>query len=214
MRVELRAAEPREMLEASADSGRVEAREKLRGRALDGGRVIRSGAFSQNQSARGGQAAVDHRSQVHVEAETPERSPREISRRPRQPEPCGTLQRGRRRQHVPEAIDGSALLVEKEKSRPRLPQLGEQGLELRERLDVASEQNDAVRRMGGENVPFGVREPGPGDSDPEEPRAHFPLSRCCSAARRDSEATGVIWSRSTARSFSSASSSSAEKRRN
>ena len=214
MRVERRAPETREVLEASADSGRMEAREKLGGRALDRGRVIRRGAFSQNPCARGGQTAVDHGSQVHVEAETPERGPREISRRPRQPEPRGKLQRGRRRQHVPEAIDRSALLVQEEKARPRLPQLGDESLELRERNDVAAEQNDAVRRMGGENVPFGVRELGPGDSDPEEPRAHFPLSLCCSAASRDSDATGVIWSRSTARNFSSASSSSAEKRRN
>ncbi len=216
VRVELRAAEPREMLEASADSGRDGGPRETRAaaRSMAAG-SIRSGALSQNQSARGGQAAVDHRSEVHVEAETAERSPR----RDLPPSaPARAARHAAARAPAPARPGGDRRVRppgrEREIAAPASRSSASRASSCRERLDVAAEQDDAVRRMGGENVPFGVREPGPGDSDPEEPRAHFPLSRCCSAARRDSDATGVIWSRSTARSFSSASSSSAEKRRN
>ena len=120
--VEPGAAEPREVLETSSDAPRVESRQKVpRGRD-DGARVRRGAALAENHGAGARHGTVHDRGEVHVEAEAREGLPGELPRPACGAGARGPREGGRRGQKFAQAVDRSAFLVQKEVSRPELPQ--------------------------------------------------------------------------------------------
>ncbi len=116
--IEPRAAEAGEVLEAPADALRLQAVEEVSGRLDDPSRLGGRGAFAEDEGAGVRQAPVDDRREVHVEPETGECLPGELSRAARRPRrPRRPPERGGRGQQIAEPVDGPALLVEKEEAR-------------------------------------------------------------------------------------------------
>ena len=170
--VETGAAEAREVLEASADPLRVEAVEEVPGR-LDDPRRVRRGARSPSTSPPA--PGIDRSTTGARSTSKPSRdSARPASSPARRAAPGARrlLQRGGRREQVAQAVDGAALLVQEQEARAEVPNVGDQALELRLALDVAPEEDDAERRMRGEDLALARGERRALDADAEEARAH------------------------------------------
>src|SRR6185369_2627910 len=110
------------------------------------------------------------------------------------------------------AVDAPSFLVgAEEDARNFAPEVGDERPQLPLGRHVAGEQDDPARRRAPKDPAFFFREPRSRDADDEVPGRLQRRTRSWSVAMSESAATGVSWPISTARSFSSTSSSWPEK---